>query len=99
MWLKCKVSVVNSARFRQYAMVRMDQSVQSVQSVLITVGLGVIPLSAFTALGFSQKVMQSGVIKSVIRMVIKVSTMRNWREVSTMMNQGKVSTLRNQRKV
>eukprot|EP00971_Amphidinium_carterae_P142564 2824212-Amphidinium_carterae.1 len=53
----------------------MDQSEQSM--LLIT--LGVIPLTAFIAVGVSQNVMSeiSQIVKSVIRFGIRVSTIRN----------------------
>eukprot|EP00971_Amphidinium_carterae_P081041 1603482-Amphidinium_carterae.1 len=60
----------------------MDQSAQSVQSMLL-ITLGVIPLSALICIGVSQKVMSvtNQRIKSVIRCVIRVTTQRNQRKV------------------
>eukprot|EP00971_Amphidinium_carterae_P255121 5064699-Amphidinium_carterae.1 len=62
----------------------MDQSVQSVQSMLL-ITLGVIPLSAAFSIGVSQKVMSviSQRIKNVIKCVIRVTTQRNQRKVKS----------------
>eukprot|EP00971_Amphidinium_carterae_P247555 4915731-Amphidinium_carterae.1 len=55
----------------------MDQSVQS----MLLVTLGVIPISAAISVAFNHKVMSeiSQTIKSVIRFVIRVTTMKNRR--------------------
>eukprot|EP00971_Amphidinium_carterae_P209381 4153266-Amphidinium_carterae.1 len=60
----------------------MDQSVQSVQSMLL-ITLGVIPILSAFSVAVSQKVMSeiSQKIRSVIRFVIKVTMKRNQREV------------------
>eukprot|EP00971_Amphidinium_carterae_P227525 4513191-Amphidinium_carterae.1 len=62
----------------------MDQSVQSVQSVplALLITLGVIPLSAAFSIALSQKVMSEirQKIKSVIRFVNRVTTVRNQRK-------------------
>eukprot|EP00971_Amphidinium_carterae_P180718 3584433-Amphidinium_carterae.1 len=51
--------------------------------MLLGTTLGVIPLTSIIAVGVSRKVMSeiSQINKSVIRMVIKISTMRNQRKV------------------
>eukprot|EP00971_Amphidinium_carterae_P137809 2731321-Amphidinium_carterae.1 len=61
----------------------MDQT-QSVQSMLL-ITLGVIPILTALSVGVSQKVMSeiSQRIKSVIRMVISVTTQRNQRKLRT----------------
>eukprot|EP00971_Amphidinium_carterae_P162147 3214134-Amphidinium_carterae.5 len=60
----------------------MDQS--AVQSMLLTVSPGVTPLIAFIGLIGCQMLMpeMSGITWSVIRMVIKISTVRNQSERS-----------------
>eukprot|EP00971_Amphidinium_carterae_P109477 2167767-Amphidinium_carterae.1 len=60
----------------------MDQSVQSV-SVVLAITLGVIPLSAAVSIALSQKVMSEigQTVKSVIKLVIGITTMRNQRKV------------------
>eukprot|EP00971_Amphidinium_carterae_P290351 5764835-Amphidinium_carterae.2 len=61
----------------------MDQS--TVHSMLL-ITLGVIPLTAFMAVGVSQKVISeiSHIMKSVIRCAVRVSTMRNQRTVRSL---------------
>eukprot|EP00971_Amphidinium_carterae_P264661 5249960-Amphidinium_carterae.1 len=54
---------------------------QSLQSVLLIACVGVVPFSAVIALGVSLKVIQRSVIKSVIRILVSISTMRSERKV------------------
>eukprot|EP00971_Amphidinium_carterae_P205900 4086339-Amphidinium_carterae.1 len=76
----------------------------TVQSMLLScclnITLGVIPLTAVTAVGVSQKVMSeiSQINESVIRTVIKISTMRNQRKVRSESQKTKIQKMRVRRK-